>query len=86
MLCIQRTLNRGWKHGFSTGIGAMLSDLTYALITLIGVAMAVSYTHLIQLALSDTLCNPSLSGAKTILVSASATAITEPAAGSIKAT
>ncbi|MFY9362822.1 MAG: LysE family translocator [Dysgonamonadaceae bacterium] len=43
MLCIQRTLNRGWKHGFATGIGAMLSDLTYALITLIGVGMVSDF-------------------------------------------
>jgi threonine/homoserine/homoserine lactone efflux protein len=43
MLCIQRTLNRGWKHGFATGIGAMLSDLAYALITLIGVAMVSGF-------------------------------------------
>ncbi|MCW1735331.1 LysE family translocator [Anaerorudis cellulosivorans] len=43
MLCIQRTLNRGWKHGFATGMGAMLSDLTYAIITLIGMGMASDF-------------------------------------------
>lgn len=43
MLCIQRTLNRGWKHGFATGMGAMLSDLTYAIITLIGIGMASDF-------------------------------------------
>ena len=38
MLVIQRTLNRGWRHGFITGLGAMLSDLVYVLITLIGLS------------------------------------------------
>lgn len=33
VLCIQRTLNKGRWYGFVTGIGATLSDLTYALIT-----------------------------------------------------
>lgn len=36
MLTIQRTLNRGRWHGFATGMGAMLSDLIYALITILG--------------------------------------------------
>jgi hypothetical protein len=40
----------------------------------------------IQLALSDTLSIPSLRGAHTILVNASAMAITEPASGLAKAT
>ncbi len=40
----------------------------------------------IQLALRETPCNPLVSGAKTMFVSASATAITDPAAGSIIAT
>ena len=34
MLCIQRTLNRGRKFGFITGLGATTSDLLYAVITL----------------------------------------------------
>ncbi|MDD4778273.1 MAG: LysE family transporter [Fermentimonas sp.] len=38
MLTIQRTLNRGRWHGFVSGLGAMLSDLTYALITIIGLS------------------------------------------------
>lgn len=38
MLVIQRTLNRGWSHGFVTGLGAMLSDLVYVLITLVGLS------------------------------------------------
>lgn len=33
MLCIQRTLDKGRKAGFYTGIGAAISDLIYCLIT-----------------------------------------------------
>lgn len=33
ILCIQRTLNKGRWYGFVTGLGAMLSDLIYALLT-----------------------------------------------------
>lgn len=40
MLTIQRTLNRGRWHGFVTGLGAMLSDLLYALITMAGISVA----------------------------------------------
>ena len=36
ILCVQRTLNRGRMHGLVTGMGAMVSDLIYASITLIG--------------------------------------------------
>ena len=36
LLTIQRTLNRGRLHGFVSGMGAMLSDFTYATITLFG--------------------------------------------------
>ncbi|HTN69049.1 MAG TPA: LysE family transporter [Dysgonamonadaceae bacterium] len=36
ILCVQRTLNRGRMHGLITGLGAMVSDLIYASITLIG--------------------------------------------------
>ena len=35
MLTIQRTLMRGRWHGFATGLGAMLSDLIYAVLTLL---------------------------------------------------
>lgn len=34
MLCIQRTLNRGQKYGFVTGLGATTSDVLYAIITI----------------------------------------------------
>jgi threonine/homoserine/homoserine lactone efflux protein len=33
VLCIQRTLNKGRWYGFVTGLGAALSDMTYALLT-----------------------------------------------------
>lgn len=39
ILCVQRTLNRGRWHGFFTGLGAMMSDLIYALILLAGISM-----------------------------------------------
>jgi threonine/homoserine/homoserine lactone efflux protein len=34
MLTIQRTFNRGQKHGIATGLGATTSDLIYTIITL----------------------------------------------------
>ena len=39
ILCVQRTLNRGRLHGLVTGLGAMVSDLIYASITLIGMGI-----------------------------------------------
>ncbi len=33
VLCIQRTLNKGRWYGFVTGLGAALSDISYAFIT-----------------------------------------------------
>lgn len=38
MLCIQRTLNKGRRCGFYTGLGAALSDLFYCLITGFGLS------------------------------------------------
>ena len=43
MLTIQRTLDRGRWHGFVTGLGAMLSDLTYALITMVGMNFVADF-------------------------------------------
>ncbi len=43
MLTIQRTLNRGWWHGFVTGLGAALSDFIYATITLIGLSLVSDF-------------------------------------------
>lgn len=34
MLCIQRTLQRGQKHGIATSLGATFSDLIYSIITM----------------------------------------------------
>lgn len=45
MLCIQRTLNRGRLHGFVSGLGAMLSDFTYALITVLGLSFVSSFLN-----------------------------------------
>lgn len=39
MLCVQRTLNRGRWHGFFTGMGALLSDIIYAFVTLLGMSL-----------------------------------------------
>lgn len=38
MLCIQRTLDKGRKAGFFTGVGAALSDLFYCLLTGFGLS------------------------------------------------
>ncbi len=43
MLTIQRTLNRGRWHGFVTGLGAMLSDIVYASVTLVGLSLVSSF-------------------------------------------
>ncbi len=43
MLCVQRTLNRGRAYGFMTGLGAMTSDLIYALIIIAGVSIVEDF-------------------------------------------
>lgn len=43
MLCVQRTLNKGRWHGFITGLGALLSDLIYALVTLLGMSLVEDF-------------------------------------------
>lgn len=43
MLCIQRTLNRGRKFGFITGLGATTSDLLYAVITLFFLSFVIGF-------------------------------------------
>lgn len=40
MLCVQRTLKKGWRYGFVTGFGASLSDMIYAVITGLGLGFA----------------------------------------------
>jgi len=37
-LCIQRTLARGWRTGFATGLGIATADGTYAAVAAFGVA------------------------------------------------
>ncbi len=39
ILCIQRTLNKGRRYGFATGIGAAASDFLYAVITGFGMSL-----------------------------------------------
>ncbi|MCE5204934.1 MAG: LysE family transporter [Porphyromonadaceae bacterium] len=43
MLTIQRTLNRGRWHGLVTGMGAVLSDFMYALVTLVGLSFVSDF-------------------------------------------
>ena len=43
VLCVQRTLNEGRYHGLITGLGAMLSDLVYALIAGLGLGFIASF-------------------------------------------
>lgn len=54
MLCVQRTLIYGRKVGMLTGYGATLSDLTYALLTLVGVGAFIDvvqeYSNPLQIA------------------------------------
>lgn len=38
MLCIQRTLSRGFRSGFATGIGAACADMVYGLLGALGIA------------------------------------------------
>lgn len=54
MLCIQRTLDKGRRAGFYTGIGAALSDLFYSLLTGFGLSFIEEFlernSNIIQLA------------------------------------
>ncbi len=43
MLCIQRTLNKGRWPAFFTGVGAALSDLTYCLLTGLGISLITDF-------------------------------------------
>jgi threonine/homoserine/homoserine lactone efflux protein len=51
VLCIQRTLGKGWRYGFFTGIGAVLSDMIYAAITCLGMGFMVGFIESNQAAL-----------------------------------
>ena len=54
MLCIQRTLDKGRRAGFFTGIGAAISDLFYSLLTGFGLSFIEEFlernSNIIQLA------------------------------------
>ena len=45
MLCIQRTLSKGRWHGFVTGLGAMVSDIIYAMLTSLGMGGVVNFVE-----------------------------------------
>ncbi len=45
MLCVQRTLVRGRKHGIVTGLGATASDLTYMFITLFFLQFVIGFVE-----------------------------------------
>ena len=45
ILCIQRTLNKGRRYGFVTGIGAALSDIVYALFTGLGMSFVKDFVN-----------------------------------------
>ena len=45
ILTIQRTLNRGRWHGMASGAGAMLSDISYATITLLGLSIVSGFMN-----------------------------------------
>lgn len=53
ILCIQRTLQKGRKNGFYSGLGAACSDFVYALLALLGLSFVMDfinqYEFLIQL-------------------------------------
>lgn len=53
MLCIQRTLDKGRRAGFFTGVGAALSDLFYCLLTGFGLSFIEEFlernSNIIQL-------------------------------------
>lgn len=51
VLCIQRTLNKGRRPGFYTGVGAALSDLIYCLLTGLGLSFVTDFITSNQLVL-----------------------------------
>ena len=57
LLCIQRTLSNGRWHGFLTGIGAVFSDMLYALIVGIGISFLLDFieTHIIVLQITGSI-------------------------------
>jgi threonine/homoserine/homoserine lactone efflux protein len=45
MLCVQRTLAKGWRSGFVSGAGAALSDLIYATLTGLFMGLVVNFVE-----------------------------------------
>ena len=43
VLCTQRTLSKGWRYGFCTGLGAAFSDMVYALLACFGISIVVTF-------------------------------------------
>lgn len=43
VLCIQRTLNKGRWHGLATGVGAMVSDVLYAMMVGLGMSYVIVF-------------------------------------------
>jgi len=48
MLCIQRTLGKGRRHGFVSGLGAALSDVFYAALTGLSVGLIDDFINKYQ--------------------------------------
>ncbi len=44
ILCIRRTIKKGWKYGLVTGAGAAMSDILYALLTGYGLSLVLPLT------------------------------------------
>ncbi|WP_322083941.1 LysE family translocator [Burkholderia sp. BCC1972] len=51
MLCIQRSLSRGFQAGFATGIGAACADAIYGLLGALGIAGIVTAFPMLTVAL-----------------------------------
>lgn len=51
ILVIQRTLNRGWLPGYLTGMGAVFSDLFYAVLSTFFISLVVDWIQSYQITL-----------------------------------
>jgi threonine/homoserine/homoserine lactone efflux protein len=49
VLCLQRTLSKGRWYGFFTGIGAMLSDVIYAIVSCLGLGVVTAFIETNQI-------------------------------------
>lgn len=45
ILTVQRTLNKGRWYGFLTGIGAAISDILYAAISIVGITLVMDFVE-----------------------------------------